>query len=100
MTKKNLGVNATYRVLGKDLSKTEALELYHALRSALNISDVYYPYQPYQYPYNRYPNTFWYGNATTTSSNSLLSNDCSLGGQVTSSVDSKPFTSSMVEVID
>lgn len=41
MSKKNLKVDVTIRVLGKDLTKDEADELYIALRNALGKQDSY-----------------------------------------------------------
>lgn len=50
MTKKNLKAEVTVRVLGKDLTKAEAEELYQALGSALG--------KTYQFPY--VPNVPYY----------------------------------------
>jgi hypothetical protein len=61
MTKKNLKAEVTVRVLGKDLTKAEAEELYAALGSALGKSNTYqFPYVPYvpNVPYPR-PSPFW-----------------------------------------
>lgn len=60
MTKKNVSVEATYRVLGKELTRAEANELYLALQTALNIKP-YYTYTPqWPVPYRPVPYQPWW----------------------------------------
>lgn len=96
--KKNLTVEMTIRVLGKELTRAEAEELHLALGSALGKSMYYpFPYVPNQ-PYYR-PSPVW--NATNL-----------IGGQITTTdtvverSNSDPYrvnyashTSPMVETI-
>lgn len=61
MSRKNLKAEVTVRVLGKDLTKAEAEELYFALRDALGKKDTYlFPH--YQPPHPVWPNQTFYGN--------------------------------------
>jgi len=99
MTKKNLSVEATYRVLGRELTHSEALELHKALGSVLNIQPAY------QYwPYYTYPRTY-YGGMTTTSNSGFygqgsVTNLASLTTASDNLMEQVAFKSDMVEVIE
>jgi hypothetical protein len=95
MTKKNLGVEATFRVLGRELTRAEANELYLALQTALNIQP-YYKYTPqWPVPWRPVPYQPWwvstdpvfYGDGTHTT--------CSGNG-----VTDATYISNVVEVYD
>jgi hypothetical protein len=90
MTKKNLAVEMTIRVLGKELTRAEAEELHLALGNALG-KQMYYPfhYVPRQPYYHSTP--VW--NATNL-----------IGGEMTTTGGSDPYrvncaSSPMVETI-
>ena len=96
MTKKNLQAEVTVRVLGKDLTKAEAEELYAALGSALGKSPfIQYIYRdrPYWGGYQYNGNNQLIGGSITTTSGSgesiTLTNNCAAS-----------FSSSMVELIE
>jgi hypothetical protein len=85
MGRKNLEVGVTIRVLGKDLTKDEAEELYGALRTALGKQDTYL-FPNYHRTYPAWPNQILYGDGMTTTCGN--------------SVETPYQTSNMVEVLN
>ena len=107
MTKKNLQAEVTIRVLGKDLTKAEAEELYMALGSALGkIPSIQYIYRDRPYPYWHSNNLIGNGTGGITTSNSISNAiSCNTVTSCYSSDTAVPigelhnYTSKMVELI-
>jgi hypothetical protein len=101
MTKKNLQADVTVRVLGKDLTKAEAEELYAALGSALGKSPmIQYIYRDgWARPYwGGYSHQLCSGSSGSITTNSAVYGDSQI--TKTAGYNTAIATSAMVELIE